>query len=94
MIAGVDLDDVVHQQQPDHVQDIDLAGVLGQRQREHRQVPAMLGGVFLAAAIDQRRLAHHGFELVQLGEKLELPRERVGGAGGGVRGQMHPPDES
>ncbi|KAG1312067.1 hypothetical protein G6F63_016284 [Rhizopus arrhizus] len=56
-IADVDLDDVKQQEHLHDPVDIDRpGGILAQDQRVHRQVPGVLGGVFLPALIQQRRL--------------------------------------
>lgn len=51
-----------HPRDPIHIHG--AAGVLGQDQGTHRQVPGMLGRVFLSAAVQQRGLPHDGLEPV------------------------------
>ncbi|KAK68889.1 hypothetical protein L500_3802 [Bordetella holmesii CDC-H643-BH] len=78
-VAGIDLDDVVDQQHLDYAQHIDgRGGVLRQRERVQRQMPGMLGAVFAARRIDERRLAQDALELVYLSQEGELALQRGG----------------
>ena len=58
--AGVDLDDIMHQQQFDHPAHVDrLIGILCQHQGDHGNMPRMLGAVLQPFAPHQPRAPQH-----------------------------------
>jgi hypothetical protein len=77
-VAGVDLDQVVHDHQLEHVPDVDLlVRVLGQDQRHQRQMPGVLGVVLPPVGGGQRRAPQHGLEPVGLDQEAQLLPEPV-----------------
>lgn len=80
-IAGIDLDEVVHDEHTDDVREIDSGWrLLVQEHRHQREMPGMLGAVLPSRPVRQLRPAQHRLEPVGLDEKAELPFEPcVGG---------------
>jgi hypothetical protein len=75
-----DLDDVVDQQHPHHLEPIDpgSGGMLREAEREHRQVPAMLGAVLAPRRIGQDILPLNRFQPVDLAQKTKLLFQSLG----------------
>ena len=75
-IASADLDDVVDQQDLNGPNQIDLrAGMRGQDESGHGQVPGVLSRVLVARTIDQVVATQYRLELVDLHEEVETATE-------------------
>ena len=75
-VAGIDLDQVVHQDHLEHAGEVEAGrAVLGEQQRHHREVPGVLGRVLAPRAFEDRRAPEHGLELVDLEDEVDLGGE-------------------
>ncbi len=77
-VTGVDLDDIVHEQQQHDSADVDVAfGVLGQHVGEERHVPRVLGGVLAPQATEHERMTFDAAQPVELLDEGELRGQAV-----------------
>ena len=90
-VAGVDLHDVVQQQHADHPAQVDAVpgGVLSEEHGRNGDVPGVLHGVFVAAAVEQEGLAKGVLQPVDLEQKFDLPVEPIVAPGEQPRVQSH-----
>jgi len=78
-IACIDLDDVVNQRHLYHFQNIDrLIRILGQQHCRHREMPAMLGSVFIPAFVDKIGSSVNGLQFIDLDNESNLLLEALG----------------
>ena len=81
-VAGVDLDQIVHDQHLQHTEQIDgLRGVLGEHHRHQRQVPRVFGRVLASRSVGEPAPAFDALEPIGVEHELELcaqSRRRVG----------------
>jgi hypothetical protein len=78
-IAGVDLDQIMQDQHPDHPVDPHPGpGLIGKRHGIKRQVPAVFGGIFAPRAVAKPAGTQHRFQPVGLVEKAELGVKAMG----------------
>ena len=73
-VAGVDLDEVVHDEHLQHAQHIEgrMIGVLGEDDDTQAEMPGVLGVVFRPPAPGGDCLAEDVLELVDLSDELDL----------------------
>ncbi len=73
-VTRVDLDDVVDQEHSDDLEQVDAFcfRVLGEAEREQREVPAVFSAVFAPRAVGQDVLALDAFEPIDLEQEPNL----------------------
>ena len=77
-VAGIDFDDVVNENHPDDLADVEgLVGMLGENDRHKREMPAVLGGILTASAVQQISAPVDTLQLVEFKDEVELLRQSV-----------------
>src|SRR5262249_51660857 len=72
-ITGVDLDNIVDENQLDHVRDIDrLIRIFAKNHRGQRKMPAVFGCIFGSVGMEKVGAPQDGFQFVDLEQKVDL----------------------